>query len=401
MDNAAGSATADDQLRRIDSLTDSTLARLGVEDLLDELLDRVCDVLHADTATVLLLDQPTQELVATAAKGLEDEVRQGVRVRLGQGFAGRIAAELTPARIENVDHTNVLDPILLERGIRSLLGVPMVAAGSVVGVLHVGTLSPRRFTDADTDLLQLVADRVALAVQTRLSGVERTAARALSRSLQPARLPDLPGLELSARYLPGEGQVGGDWYDVFTLPSGSPGVGIGDVAGHGLPAAVVMGRLRSALRAYALDQPDPAEVLTSLDRKIQHFEPGAMATALYAVIEPNLERMRVSVAGHFAPALAVAGADTTFVDLPVDLPLGVRAGTPRHTTIVEIPPGGLLCFFTDGLIERRGSSIDADLERLREVVTAQPAEDACGTIMARLDTAERDDDVALLVVRRP
>ena len=98
--------------------------------------------------------------------------------------------------------------------------------------------------------------------------------------------------------------VGGDWYDVFTLPSGELGIVMGDVAGSGLPAAVIMGRMRSALRAYALETPDPAEVLDRLDRKMQHFEPGALATVLYAVIDPALDRMHVCLAGHFAPVVA-------------------------------------------------------------------------------------------------
>lgn len=393
------SAAAGDHLRRIDALTDSGLARLGVEDLLNELLDRVRDVLDADTATVLLIDVHTQELVATAAKGLEDEVRQGVRMNLGRGFAGRIAVEQRPLAVESLDEADILDPIIAGSGVRSLLGVPLVAGGVTVGVLHVGTFEPRRFTDSDIDLLQLVADRVALAAQSRLSNVERAAAVALSRSLQPSRLPQIAGAELSARYVPGDGHVGGDWYDVFTVPGGGLSVVIGDVAGHGLSAAVIMGRLRSALRAYALDREDPADVLTSLDRKIQHFEPGAMATVLYARFEPTMDRAHISLAGHFPPVLAIPGQPSMVVDAPVDLPIGVRIGE-RHTATIEFPPGALLCFFTDGLIERRASTIDVDLERLRRIVAAAPADVACSTIMARLAGSDHDDDIALLTLRR-
>ena len=118
----------------------------------------------------------------------------------------------------------------------------------------------------------------------------------------------MTGAELAARYIPGHGGVGGDWYDVFTLPSGEPCVVMGDVAGSGLKAAVIMGRMRSALRAYALETSDPGEVLDRLDRKMQHFEPQAMATVLYAVIDPSLEQMRVSLAGHLPPVIAEPGA---------------------------------------------------------------------------------------------
>ena len=184
-------------------------------------------------------------LVATAARGIEEEVRQGVRIPLGRGFAGRIAAEKRAVFLERVDHTNVLNPILRDKGIHSLLGVPLLVGGTVLGVLHVGTLCPRQFSADDTDLLQLVADRIALAVHARSTQVERAAASALQRSLLPTALPEIAGFEFAARYVPGGyGQVGGDWYDVFSLPSGSLCIVVGDVVGRGLSAAVEMGRLR-------------------------------------------------------------------------------------------------------------------------------------------------------------
>ncbi|MGH3601418.1 MAG: GAF domain-containing protein, partial [Pseudonocardiaceae bacterium] len=235
-------AADDYRLRRIESVTDAALAHLDVEDLLGELLDRVRELLEVDTATVLLLDSSCQQLVATAARGIEAVVRQGIRIPMGKGFAGRVAAEKGPVIIEQVDHTNVLYPFFREHGICSLLGVPLLISGTVIGVLHVGTLAPRRFTDDDVSLLQIVADRVALATQSRRAEVDRAAAVVLQRSLLPARLPVVPGLEIAARYVPAEnGGVSGDWYDVFTLPSGWLCVVIGDVVGRGLVAADVMG----------------------------------------------------------------------------------------------------------------------------------------------------------------
>ncbi|HEX8935785.1 MAG TPA: GAF domain-containing protein, partial [Pseudonocardiaceae bacterium] len=213
--------SAADRLRRIESVTEASLAYLDVEDLLHELLERVQGLLEVDTAAVLLLDPSTDQLVATAARGIEAEVHQGVRIPVGKGFAGRIAAEKKPVILEHVDHTNVLNPVLRERGIRSLLGVPLLSGGNAIGVMHVGTLGARQFTDDDVRLLQIVADRVAFATESRRAEVERTAATVLQRSLLPRRLPVVPGCEMAARYIPAEhGGVGGDWYDVFTLPSG-------------------------------------------------------------------------------------------------------------------------------------------------------------------------------------
>jgi GAF domain-containing protein len=237
------------RLRDIQSITDAALFRLDDRELLAELLDRMREILQVDTAAVLLLDSSSGQLVATAAAGLEEEVRQGVRVPVGQGFAGRIAAERRPVILDHVDHTTVLNPILWAKGIRSMMGVPMMAGGRVVGVLHVGSLTPRQFTSYDTELLQMAADRAAAAVQSAMAQADRVASAALQRSLVPSALPAVAGAELTARYVPGTGAVGGDWYDVFTLPSGDVGVVMGDVAGSGLAAAVIMGRMRSALRA--------------------------------------------------------------------------------------------------------------------------------------------------------
>lgn len=399
--DAAGSAA--ERLRGIESITDIALVHLDVEDLLDELLVRVREILDVDTAAVLLTDRMAGELVATAASGLEEEVRQGVRVPVGVGFAGRVAAEVAPVVIEDLDKADVYNPILRKRGIRSLLGAPLVTEGRVVGVIHVGSLSKRRFGAADIELLQMVAARVALAVVARRSRVERTAASALQHSLIPTLLPEIPGLELAARYLPAhEGGVGGDWYDVFRLPDGQVGVVIGDVVGRGLVAAVVMGRVRSALRAYALEYPDPAMVLERLDRKVQHFETGQMTTVLYGVIDATLTTIEISSAGHPLPALAVPGSAPVTVDAAVDPPVGVVPERPRHRTAIELPVGAVFALYTDGLIERRGEALDCGFERLLGALTSEESADmCCRTVIGALTPASGwTDDAALLVVRR-
>ena len=389
-------------LRRVEAVTDQALAHLDVESLLDELFRRLTELLEVDTAAVLLVDDDTNELVATAARGIEAEVRQGVRIPVGKGFAGTIVARVEPVVLEHVDETNVVNPILLERGIRSLLGAPLVTSGRVIGVLHVGTLTPRSFDDADVRLLQMVADRVALAIDARRTNAERAAASALQRSYLPARLPAIPGLELAARYLPGEkGNVGGDWYDVFQLPDARLGVVMGDVAGRGLAAAMVMGRLRSALRAYAIETPDPADALERLDRKAQHFEAGQMMTVLYGVLELGTQRMELSSAGHLLPILASPGKEAAPVEAWVDPPLGVLRQVRRHRTAIEVPVGAALCLFTDGLVERRHVPLDENLDRLRKVVTPSHPEVICRSALAALlDDQTNPDDVAVLVIRR-
>jgi serine phosphatase RsbU (regulator of sigma subunit) len=396
-----GRAGVEDRLRDIQSITDAALSRLDDHDLLTELLDRTRAILRADTAALLLVDFSAGELVATAAAGLEEEVRQGVRIPVGKGFAGRIAAGHQPVILNQVDHTTVLNPILWAKGIRALAGVPLIAGGKVIGVLHVGSLIPREFTSDDIELLQLAADRAAIAVQSLMMREARTAATALQRSLLPSALPVAAGAQMAARYVPGSGAVGGDWYDVFTLPSGQLCVVIGDVTGSGLPAAVIMGRMRSALRAYALETCDPAEVLARLDRKMQHFEPGCLATVAYAMFDPGLDRMHICLAGHHPPVIASPERPAGLADLPAGLLIGATPGARRQVTTVKISPGTLVCFYTDGLIERRDQPIDHGLARLCQAVTAEPPDAACATVMAALVGSEQArDDIALLMLRR-
>ncbi|QKG22244.1 PP2C family protein-serine/threonine phosphatase [Actinomadura verrucosospora] len=389
------------RLENIQAITDEAFAGMGVEEHLDVLVGRVREILAVDTAVVLLLDRQGRFLEATVAQGIEEEVIQGVHVPVGQGFAGRVAAERRPVYIPDVPHANVFNPLLVQRGLQSLLGVPLLGGGRLVGVLHVGTLTPRRFTAEETEFLRLAAARIALAVQSLISRSERAGALELQHSLIPSGPPEIPGVETAARYRPGKEIVGGDWYDVFVLPTGEIGVVMGDVAGHGLGAAVVMGRMRSALRAYALETTDPGEVLGRLDRKMLHFEPDATATVLYAVCEPGLDRVRVSSAGHPPPVLAVPGRPAEPVDMKHDLLIGLDGTAPRTTTSLDLPPGALLGFYTDGLVERRDDSVDNGIARLCDAVHAGPPEQVAAAVMAALIGREpAADDVALLLLRR-
>jgi phosphoserine phosphatase RsbU/P len=390
------------QLEGLLSVTDSALIELKVEDLLTELLTRVREVLEADTAAVLLLDRDANDLVATAACGIEEEVRQGVRVPVGRGFAGRIAEQRQPVALTKVDATTVTNPILWEKGIRVMLGVPLIAENQVLGVLHVGRLDDRPFTDSDTELLRVVAERVAGATQTRQLAVERAAASLLERSLLPSRLPRLPGLELAARYLtPQERSVGGDWYDLFLQPSGELWVVTGDVAGHGLPAAVVMGRVRSTLRSYALVSDSPEAALELTDRKVLHFEMGTMVTVVCATSAPPYRTFRIASAGHLPPVIAPPDAPAWLVELPVGEPLGIRPGVRRSSATVELPDGGAILLYTDGLIERRDEPLDESLERLRTHFLPESPYLVCRNLLRTfLGSRRPTDDVAMVVIRR-
>ncbi|WP_207936329.1 GAF domain-containing SpoIIE family protein phosphatase [Actinomadura sp. KC216] len=400
-DSSASLAGVTRKLANIRAIVDDSFAHMDVDEFLDALLARVRQVMEVDTAVVLLLDRQARYLVATAADGLEEEISQAVRVPLGEGFAGRVAQERRPVFITDVSAADVYNPLLVQRGLRTLLGVPLICGGALVGVMHVGALTERRFTPDEVEFLKLAAARAAMAVQSLLSRAERAGARELQRSLVPPALPDIPGVEMSARYRPGKEDVGGDWYDVFPLPSGETGIVMGDVVGHGLSAAVVMGRIRSALRAYAMESSDPAEVLRRLDRKIQHFEPDATATVLYAVCDAVPDRVRISSAGHLPPILALPGQPVCTADMKPDVLIGFDADADRRTTTVEFPPGALLCFYTDGLVERRDDDLDDGITRLCDAVYPGPPEAVGAAVMnALIGKHPSGDDIAMLLMRR-
>jgi sigma-B regulation protein RsbU (phosphoserine phosphatase) len=398
LNDVSGSA----QLSSLQALTDTAISDLSLDDLLDELLNRAQEALDADTAAVLLLTRSGGELVATAAHGLEEEVREGVRIPIGTGFAGRIAADRGPVRLDHVDRTTVANPILWEKGIEVMLGVPLLSAEQLLGVLHVGRLEKRPFTDHDVALLQVVADRVAGAIQARNLANERAAAGVLERSLLPDELPRYPGLELAARYVPAEGRaIGGDWYDVFALPSGQLWIVVGDVAGHGIDASIVMGRIRSALRAYSLLDLPPEEVLGLVDRKIEHFEVGTIATVACAVTSAPYDTLTVVLAGHPPPVVAAPHRPAEVVSFAAGPPLGSGVGHRYTSNRVAVPPGTTVVLYTDGLIERRGESIELGLERLRTAITEGDPREVTATLMHRLvGSAKTYDDIALVVFQR-
>ena len=176
---------------------------------------------------------------------------------------------------------------------------------------------------------------------------------------------------------------------------------IGDVAGTGLQAAVIMGRIRSALRAYALETADPVELLDRLDREMRYFEPDAMATVLCAMISPSQDQVRICSAGHLPPIIARPGEPATPADVAPDCSSALPALDRRHVSTLNFPPGAVLCLYTDGLVERRDQPIDDGIARLRAAVTAAEPEAGCASVMAAMaGYSPHTDDVALLILRR-
>lgn len=402
-DKRGSGQTDESAVQSLQRVTEAALAYLDLDDLLSELLDRTTEILDVDTAAILLLEEDRRSLVARAAKGLEEEVERGFTLPVGAGFAGRIAATQLPVVVEDLDNSpiEIVNPLMRQKGVRSLLGVPLIVEGRLVGVLHIGTLERRDFDSDDIHLLRTVGDRVALAIEHRRLVELRTAARHLQQRLLPQALPEIPELDLAARYLPAEAGVGGDWYDVIALPSGRVGVAIGDVVGKGAQAAAYMGELRSALRAYALEELAPAPALAKLARFVDLIR-GQMATLVYGIIDPGESRMRIARAGHPYPLLIHPERGATYLTSGGGPPLGVVEvdSFPEHESAIEA--GSTLLLYTDGLVERRGKRIRDPESALAETASASPLdpETLCDNVIGRFVRGQPSaDDVALLAVR--
>jgi anti-sigma regulatory factor (Ser/Thr protein kinase) len=229
----------------------------------------------------------------------------------------------------------------------------------------------------------------------------------LQRSLLPDRLPRLPGLEVAARYAPAasESEVGGDWYDVIAMPGGRVGLVMGDVAGKGLAAASMVGRLRSAMRAYALEDHAPADVVDRLNQLVwSEVEDGHMTTMVYVVFDPLEGRITWVNAGHLPPLAVTSDGMARFLDGPSSVPLGVMSYPAYESAEAEMPLGGTILLYTDGLVERPGELLDHGLDRLATAVRGQRIgpQKLCDHVLEQLvPAAGASDDVALLALCSP
>jgi len=390
-------------VRGLQVLLDTALAHTRLEPMLAALVPRVCEVVAAEAATVLLTDEAGQ-LVVRASTAMQ-EGEPPVEIAPGEGISGKVAQSGKPMILRDAQPGQVVDPAT--RNMRSVISVPLMAGGVVTGVIQVGVTAPDRFTEDDILLLRLAADRVALAIDhVRVYEREHRIAETLQRSLLPERLPALPGLEVAARYqaAASEAEVGGDWYDVIPIDSSRVGLVMGDVAGKGLAAASMVGRLRSALRAYALEGHD---VKTAVDRLNQlvwsDLEDSQMATLVFMVIDQAESTISWVNAGHLPP-LVLEDGQPRFLDGPSSVPLGVMPYAQYEAGSIELPAGATILLYTDGLVERHGELIDHGLRRLAEAASDLPhsTERLCDELLEHLvPSGAAADDVAILALHAP
>ncbi|WP_322759781.1 GAF domain-containing SpoIIE family protein phosphatase [Frankia sp. Cr2] len=362
-------------------------------------------IVHRDDRVAEVL----RDAVATEQPSLDNDYAPGLVLRTGQTWytpylTDDIAARLSiRAGADSLYHQLLKGPSIT---------VPMPGRGRVLGAMMLIRESGT-YTPVEISLAEHLARQGAVALDNaQRYSAEQESALTLQRSLLPANPPALRGVEIAVDYRPGTvgTEVGGDLYDVIPLPDGRVGIAIGDVMGRGLQAAAVMGQLRAALRAYALEDWAPAELLSRLDRVVDALPGLHLTTCMYVVYDPTTRRATVSNAGHLPPLLVMPGEEPDYLVLDPGLPLGVGDIGVFSETSLELPPGSGIILYTDGLVESRRHPLQDGMDRLRrdlrgatdDVAPAGPPVTA-RALLQRCVTAsglavQTDDDTALLVM---
>ena len=392
-------------------LTEFSRALSRVSDL-DAVISRVAQAAATAAGTervavYLRSDIDPDRLVLAASTGIPGhQLRQFRQRDLEDAQSANAIAVRTgrPLWVESPEEKERMFPVLAGRGdtLQALAVLPLVAEDHPLGSIAVSYDYPRRFRAADRLFLTGLADLAAQAVaRAQMRAREKDLVATLQRAVLPVELPTVPGIDLAARYLPADDAagVGGDWWDAFVLPNGRLGLAVGDVAGHGLPAAGAMAKLRNGLRAYLYAGYEPGDAL-GLAEAFLGASGRDVATAAAGVLDPERGRLVWAAAGHLPP-LRVHGTSAEYLLMDEPDPLiGVGGGQARATRTTQLEPGTTLTLFTDGLVESRRRDVEAGLVLLREVARQIPIEDPatfCDELVERL--APTGDDVCLLVIR--
>jgi len=399
---------AERRTSHLQALTGALSGALTPTQVADAILTHAEGLQGASGGALALLDPDTARLHITGSRGVRDADQTFVRVPLDAPVALAAAVrEGRPIWLPDREEWERRFPVgaaaFAGSGVSSA-NLPLIAAGRTLGALELVFPTARSFTPAERADALAVAQQCAQALErARLYAAEHDLVETLQRSLLPPRLPEVPGLEVAARYEPAvhEIAVGGDWYDAIELPGGRLGVAVGDVVGRGAPAAAVMGQLRSALRAYAGDGAPPAQVLAALGRFAEGVEDARLTTACYAVIDPVGGVVRIASAGHPPALLHQRDGTLSWLTEGRGAPLA-SGGPPAPEGLVVVPAGATLVLYTDGAVERRGRRLEDGFASLADIVAEGAAagpEDLCGHLVRRLLSAGPHDDVAVLAVR--
>jgi serine phosphatase RsbU (regulator of sigma subunit) len=387
-------------------VTLTNVARLAVPTLADwcavQVLQdgqlRTLAVAHVDEAKVELARalQERYPVDMDAANGAPNVIRTGTSELIAE-----ITDEMLVAGSRDEEHLRVAR----ELGLRSALIVPLKVGARTIGTITlIYAESDRRYDESDVEFAEDLAYRAATAIDnSELHTQTREASLRLQRAVLPDKLPSVPGWELAAHYSPADRtEVGGDFYDALPLPDGRLALVVGDVMGRGVQAASQMAAIRAAVRAFISLDPDPAAVVTNLDRMFAAFETSQFVTLAYLVVDADRDEITMVNAGHLPPLIVTASGQVHVADVVTSLPLGVRPDQ-RESERVPLPPGAAVAIYTDGLVERRREDIDEGVSRLVEQLSASPGkglEEAVAELVAEMHDDARQDDVTLLVARR-
>ncbi|RJQ75187.1 fused response regulator/phosphatase [Pseudonocardiaceae bacterium YIM PH 21723] len=378
---------------RLALLTEATMA-INTASTFDDLLAAAAEGASrvlGGSATALALTSRGRVRAATVEEPGEPVVRHTLPRQLFERLTTQVLG----------DESHVIVPAIPELGWRrhSPSTVVVVQGRTSRPATCIAVESDRVVSDDDRGLLLQLGQATALACEGLLAfAQEHQLAITLQRSLLPRSLPKLPALEIAARYVPASthAEIGGDFYEVTELGDRLL-IAVGDVTGHSIDAATVMGEIRHALRAYAVEGHDLVGILERLDTLILRFHPQWLTTASLVLLNPETGEMQVANAGHL-PMLLTDAEGSRYLEIRGPL-LGVGLRRPPVTRL-ELPVGTTCLLITDGLVERRGEDLDTGLERLRSRVQLSPEPDAlCDQLLEDLG-GDTEDDVALLAFRR-
>ena len=393
---------------RLQSITAELSNALTRADVARVLLAHVDEAVGTECAVLAALGDGLGPTEILDSSGFEDDVAERwldarMDASTPQGQAIRRLAPYHFDVAEDVDGDRSYDPA--DTGHRSFLFVPLVLGRRPLALLIASAHHPLELGPDDLRFVAALAGQAAQALdRARRFETEQRIAETLQKSVLPASLPSVPGLELAGRYLPGtaELEVGGDWYDAIPLSNGRFGLVVGDVVGKGVRAAATMGQLRNAIRAFSLDRLKPTTTLGRLSRLADEVIETSFATVVYAELDPETGVCRYASAGHPPPVLATLDGRVELLEGGRGLPLGTGTTATYRQAVVELPHGSVLVFYTDGLIERRGRSLDQGFERLRAAVATGPRDPerlADHVLEHLIGDEDRRDDVVLLVAR--
>ncbi|HET9243409.1 MAG TPA: SpoIIE family protein phosphatase [Gaiella sp.] len=400
---------SDRRTRRLQRLTASFAGALTPAEVAATFLEETPEVVGATAAALAVLDDEGRELQALRSHGFPDELLgpDGVAPLTSPGPAAS-AVRLQEPLYRDLDSLLADHPELRETlagaGLGSFAFLPLSAGAAPVGVAILAWSRPDPISDDERVFIEAVASQCGLALdRARRYEGERVVAETLQRSVLPETVPAMEGARVAALYLPGSTavDVGGDWFDTLTLPDGRLGFVVGDVVGKGVRAASTMAQLRNGMRALSLDASSPAETMTKLNLLLENYIDVPFATLVYVALDPDTLAATITSAGHPPPLVVEPSGRTMFLEGAGGLPLGVDVTADYEEQEATLEPGSILVLYTDGLVERRGRSIDDGLMQLARAAERAPRDpDAfVDAIVGELLGADaRHDDVALLAI---